>query len=222
MSKKKKKNKTKGENPEHSEENKTHVNLEKKTVVILGDSIVKNVQGWKLPNNSSSKSLVKAFPGAKVDDIFHYVKPTLIHHPDEIIIHVGTNDVKHSSPKTIAEHITDLGKCIVADSPETKVSISSLLCRSDDHSLDMKVKEVNKHLSTFASQSGWKFISHSNISGVHLNASGLHLNRLGTETLLNNFTKHIHDNWLVDSPLSAFADVSNGRIHPSLSLGRSP
>ena len=58
--KKKKKNKTKGENPEHSEENKTHVNLEKKTVVILGDSIVKNVQGWKLPNNSSSKSLVKA------------------------------------------------------------------------------------------------------------------------------------------------------------------
>ena len=125
--------------------------------------------------------------------MFHYVKPTLIHHPDEIIIHVGT-DVKHSSPKTIAEHITDLGKCIVADSPETKVSISSLLCRSDDHSLDMKVKEVNKHLSTFASQSGWKFISHSNISGVHLNASGLHLNRLGTETLLNNFTKQIHNN----------------------------
>ena len=39
----KKKNKAKGENPEHSEENKTHVNLEKKTVVILGDSIVKNV-----------------------------------------------------------------------------------------------------------------------------------------------------------------------------------
>ena len=67
--KKKKKNKTKGGNPEHSDENKTHVNLEKKTVVILGDSIVKNVQGWKLPNNSSSKSLVKAFPGAKVDDI---------------------------------------------------------------------------------------------------------------------------------------------------------
>ena len=82
--------------------------MEKKTVVILGDSIVKNVQGWKLPNNSSSKSLVKAFPGAKVDDMLHYVKPMLIHHPDEIIIHVGTNDVKHSSPKTIAEHITDL------------------------------------------------------------------------------------------------------------------
>ena len=116
--------------------------MKKKTVVILSDSIVKNVQGWKLPNNSISKSLVKAFPGANVDDMLHYVKPTLIHHPDEIIIHVGTNDAKDSSPKIIAEHITDLGKCVVADSPETKVSISSLLCRSDDHSLDMKVKEV--------------------------------------------------------------------------------
>jgi lysophospholipase L1-like esterase len=83
--------------------------LDKKTVVILGDSIVKNVQGWKLPNNASSKSLVKAFPGARVNDILHYVKLTLNHQPDEIIIHVGTNDVKHSSPRTIAEHIEDLG-----------------------------------------------------------------------------------------------------------------
>ena len=80
-------------------------------------------QGWKLPNNSSSKSLVKAFPGAKVDDMFHYANLTLIHHPDEIIIHVGTNDVKHSSLKQLLNIFTDLGKCIVSDSPETKVSI---------------------------------------------------------------------------------------------------
>ena len=82
-------------------------------------------------------------------------------------------------------------KCIVADSPSTKVSISSLLCRSDDHSLGAKVREVNKHLSSFASQNGWKFISHSNMTSVHLNSSGLHLNYQGSETLLKNFTKHI-------------------------------
>ena len=37
---KKKKNRTKGKNPEQSDENKIHANLEEKTVVILGDSIV--------------------------------------------------------------------------------------------------------------------------------------------------------------------------------------
>ena len=57
----------------------------------------------------------------------------------------------------------------------------------------MKVKEINNHLSTFGSQSGWKYISHSNINGVHLNASGLHLNHLGTEILMKNFTKHVHN-----------------------------
>jgi len=171
---------------------KEPTNKDSRTVVVISDSIVKHVQGWKL--SSSSRTVVKAFPGAKVDDIFHYVKPTLHLHPDEIIIHVGTNDVRNSNPRQVAERIVDLGNSIIADSPSTKVTLSSLISRSDDSALDEKVKQVNKVLNTFASQNEWDFLSHSNITTAHLNAGGLHLNHIGTKLLFSNLSKFINNN----------------------------
>ena len=150
---------------------------------------MKNVQGWKLSTNV--RSVVKAFPGAKVEGMFHYIKPTLNQQPDEIILHVGTNDVKHLTPRAIAERIVDLGNNIVSECPNTKVTISNLLCRSDDGLLNANVKEVNKVLNSFARQNQWKFLTHSNINNSHLNASGLHLNRNGSRILLSNFSRHI-------------------------------
>jgi hypothetical protein len=42
---------------------------------------------------------------AKVDDMIHYVKPTLMKHPKEVIIHVGTNDISTKSPTKIIKSI---------------------------------------------------------------------------------------------------------------------
>ena len=125
-------------------------------VLVLGDSIVKYVQGQKLSNKV--RTVVKSFSGAKVDRMFHYyMKPTLELQPDEVILHVGTNDLKNSSPKYVAERIADLGRNIVADSPSTKVTISSLICRTDDRLLNDKVVQVNSYLSTLCSQNDWQF-----------------------------------------------------------------
>ena len=65
----------------------------------------------------------------------------------KIIIHVGTNDLKNSSPRHVAERIVDLGNSIIADSPSTKVTISGLICRSDNSSLNEKATQVNKILN---------------------------------------------------------------------------
>ena len=54
------------------------------------------------------KTVVKAFPGASVEDMFHYIKPTTKHHPEEIILHVGTNDLKNSESRIVVERIVDL------------------------------------------------------------------------------------------------------------------
>ena len=70
----------------------------------------------------------------------------------------------------------DLGNSIISDSPSTKVTISGLICRSDNSSLNEKATQVNKILNTFANQNEWSFLSYSNITSAHLNASGLHLN----------------------------------------------
>ena len=69
--------------------------------------------------------MVKAFPGATVEDMFDYIKPTIKHHPEEIILHVGTNDLKNSDARKVAERIVDLGDFIEAESLNTKVTISN-------------------------------------------------------------------------------------------------
>ena len=42
--------------------------------------------------------------------------------------------------------------------PNTKVTISNLLCRSDDDLLNANIKEVNKELNSLAGQNQWKFL----------------------------------------------------------------
>ena len=41
----------------------------------------------------------------------------------------------------------DLGNSIISDSPSTKVTISGLICRSDNSSLNEKATQVNKILN---------------------------------------------------------------------------
>ena len=44
--------------------------------VVVGDSIVKKVKGWKL-STKDDLFVVRTFPGAKTDDMESYIKPTL-------------------------------------------------------------------------------------------------------------------------------------------------
>ena len=105
--------------------------------------------------------------------MFDYIQPTIRQHPEHIILHGGTNDLKNSNPRKVAERIVDLGNLVETESPNTKVTISSFLTRSDDLSLVSKIKEVNKILKTSANQNEWDVISHSNLTTEHLNSSGL-------------------------------------------------
>ena len=83
---------------------------EKETVVITGDSLVKN-------NTTMGKQdpriyyVAKGFPGATVSDVEDYVKPITRKSLDKVIIlHVGTNcnNSKKSTPKVIADSIMNL------------------------------------------------------------------------------------------------------------------
>jgi hypothetical protein len=54
----------------------------------------------------------------------HYIMPTLEKKSDEIILHVGTNDLKTSSAKTVVKDIMALKDFVVKTSPNTKVTIN--------------------------------------------------------------------------------------------------
>ena len=68
----------------------------KETVFILGDSMVKKLNGFLLTRKLKHKCLVKVrpFSSAKVRCMHDHVKPTVRDfNPDHIILHCGTNDL---------------------------------------------------------------------------------------------------------------------------------
>ena len=88
---------------------------------------------------------VKSFSGSKTEDKADYLKPLFRKTPKEIIVHVGTNDVKDDtkSVEVIAAGILNLGNQIKDKLPNTKVSFSSLIVRNDKTSVLNKIDNIN-------------------------------------------------------------------------------
>ena len=145
--------------------------------VIIGDSMTKRLQGWKIARKVCHRVVVKAFPGATTSDMEHYLRPALAKDPQRVILHVGTNDIKSNlrpNPNQIADSIVDLATMIESES-RAEVIISEVITRSDKTPED-HIRTVNKLLSRCCNQNGWQLLRHNNISKDHLNDGGLHLN----------------------------------------------
>ena len=113
-----------------------------KTVVIVGDSIVRHVPSCSL--NQSLKeyfSIVKSFPGTTTKDMKDYIKPAIATKLDMVILQTGTDDLKsNQNPSDIANDIISLAKNIKING--TEMSISSLIPRGDR--LSEKGKKLTK------------------------------------------------------------------------------
>jgi hypothetical protein len=68
-------------------------------VALVGDSMIKHVR--KLRHGTSKQVTVRTFSGCRTDEMAHYIKPTLALKTKQVIIHVGTNDLKTKSPAEI-------------------------------------------------------------------------------------------------------------------------
>ena len=66
------------------------------TTEILGDSIIRDIQGHKMKEaiNHSENVFVRSFAGASTDAMNSYVCPSIKKAPNRIILHCGTNDLK--------------------------------------------------------------------------------------------------------------------------------
>lgn len=186
VSKKKKRAATESENQGNKRDERP-----KKSIVILGDSLTKNLQGHKM--SKACKVVSKSFPGSSVEDMTHYMAPTVEKHPDEIILHVGTTNLQTDEPRIIADKVTALAMEIKKKSSKTQVTISSLITRKDAEVNKTRVEETNQLLKSSSVKHHWKFIDHSNIDETSLNRGGLHLNRKGQGFLARNLISHIKD-----------------------------
>ena len=166
---------------------------DKRLVFIAGDSIVQHVHGWEL-SDAKQRVAVKSFSGSKTEDMADYLKPLMRKTPDEIIVHVGTNDVKDDtkSAEVVAAGILNLGNQIKDKLPNTKVSFSSLIVRKDKTSVLNKINNINVILKRVCDQNNWSYIDHNNIDYSCLNRGGLHLNRKGSSLVSKNFSQYLN------------------------------
>ena len=150
--------------------------------VILGDSIIKDVNVWELTDNSN-KVFVKSFREATTSQMKWHVNPTTEQNPKSIILHCSTNDINDDSdPQNIAEETVKLAKSISKDY-NSNVTASGIVPRYGK--LNEKVRSVNRLLQIYCRNMDINFVGHENINTIkHLNRFGMHLNHLGTPIYL--------------------------------------
>ena len=153
--------------------------------MIVGDSIVKYIYGWRLNKRTRSTVSVRSIPGTRAKEMIQHVKGCLEDtSPDFIILHHGTNDLNsNSTSEEIADKIFNLADSIKTS--KTQVFVSGLVIRKDK--LNKKGNEVNELLKNKCGIRQLSFIDNKNISLGMLNKSEIHLNEYGTTRLINNF-----------------------------------
>ena len=167
----------------------------KQTVFILGDSMVKKVNGFFMTKDIKHKYLVKvrSFSSAKTRCMHDHVKPTIRDfNPEHIIIHVGTNDL--NSEKTASQIATSIIELATSLKNETnKIYISLIVPRYDE--LNNKVNEVNIRLMNMCHARNIGCINHSDTIDPeqHLNESNIHLNKYGNIDFSKNFTNFLYN-----------------------------
>ena len=168
-------------------------NNKKRSVVIVGDSIAKHVEGKKLKQSLKHEQYVhvKCFPGAKTSHMTHYIKPHLEQNPDMVILHTGCNDINSDkTPTQIAVEICNLAA--KAKTKDRGVAVSSLIPRGDSDELNEKTTNVNEELKYLCKAKKIDFIDHVSIEREkHINNSKIHLNRFGTIAFAKDFLNYL-------------------------------
>lgn len=183
----KQKDKTKNKTPIKKADSNSNP---KKSVIILGDSIVKNLNSWEMSSNlKNCKVKVMSFSGATIECMQDYMKPSIRDNPNHFILHVGTNNLNSTEPAIdIAQSI--IKQALTLKNEKHDVSVSSIILRKDNW--NNKAIEVNENLKELCEEKNIFFIDHSNsIKQRHLNRSRLHLNMKGSAVLGKTFVNHI-------------------------------
>lgn len=168
-------------------------NKKKGTAVVIGDSMIKNIDARKISRAFQGKSYCKSHSGAKVQDLqteWSEIVPAY-GSLDAVIIHVGTNDLVYSKAEAVSHKL----ECLVQEMKPyaEKIGISGVIGREDGKVPDSKISRFNILTQAMCAKYNATFIDNSSINVSHLNGSNLHLNKSGDRALGQNFCKFLRD-----------------------------
>ena len=121
--------------------------------------------------------------------MYDYLKLLLKQNPDNIILHVRTNNWVIETSRDILNEILSLRNLIEKLCPTCKIIVSNLIYRSDNRKASLTVKNVNDHLDALNTD----VVDNRNVGGNYLSNSGLHLNSTGYGKLAINFIKRMRN-----------------------------
>ena len=150
------------------------------TTLIVGDSILSGVEESKLQRYSAK---VRAFSGARIDDMYDYLKPLLSKMPTNVILHVGTNDAPTKSANAMFEELENLKKYVHNVLPDANVYLSTPTIRVDDQKANHALRDLTRTMIA----SCYDIIDNSNVVSEGVGKKGLHLNDKGSGRLALNY-----------------------------------
>ena len=168
-----------------------------KNVVIFSDNIVKGLKMKQFNLHiHGGKVYLKAFPGAKIDQLNHHIKPSLGEYKyDAVMIHIGINNVLRS--KTESE-VNDISKKVIITITDNcriyniaKTFISSIIrCRSRT---TVDIDYINGEISESCIQNNCEFISNMQINKPDLWRDGIQLQESGKIIIAKNIINSINN-----------------------------
>ena len=154
------------ESPEMSVKTKK---IKKKTVLIIGDSMVNGIEESKL--SKSRHIRVQPLSGAKIEDLQANINELLHKDLEKIVLHAGTNNSTNDTPEDIFEKLKTLVGTIQSSLPECNVIVSNIIKRTDNQKANAVCEKVNRLLKS----SSLCVLDNNNIKEKYLGKRGLHL-----------------------------------------------
>lgn len=171
-------------------------------VLVLGDSMVKNIDNSKISRAAREQSCCHSYRGATVDQLQEKFKEDCCGADDEgsyetIILHVGTNNLTNEDPEDVATKMESLIQD--AKNQAKNVAVSSVVNRYDGRVPPNHITTFNGLLHDLCLRQQVTFIDNSIIKKSLLNRSNLHLNKNGDRVLGKAFCEYLRSLRLASS-----------------------
>ena len=128
---------------------------EKKShIEIIGDPMLNGIHERSINNDENIKVKIWKYPGTSsidiLDHILDHIKPSLWKAPEQIIIHAGTNDISNNT--NYLKNVKKIVKLVKETCKDTKLSFSSVICRTDVKDITDTINTTNSHLENYCKQ----------------------------------------------------------------------
>ena len=155
-----------------------------KTVLIVGDSMVNQLDEERLSKSAKRNVKVRSFGGATINLLYERITPLLKKKPETVILHVGTSDATYKAANAIMDDLLKLKQYIENTLGECNVIFSLPITRTDNKKAQLTIKHLIER--TKDKDMKVKCLFNSNIVENCLGKKGLHLNPRGVGRLAIN------------------------------------